>query len=153
MGEGGGFHLEVWARDAGGDLLEERLLDPDELGRLDHVQDLLDLAQKHDLEATTRDSSAQKTRKRRPALRDVGAAHLLLRARFGPILEQPSDDLQGEEHVSSLCFGSSSPEALQLVLASSTLATLAFLYSYGLMSQFLFLLFFPFTSKKTIRKG
>lgn len=55
MGRGGaGFYLEVRAGDTGCDLLEERLLDPDELGRLDHVQDLLDLAQKHHLDAKTR---------------------------------------------------------------------------------------------------
>lgn len=47
------------AGDAGCDLLEERLLDPDELGWLDHVQDLLDLAEKHYLNAKTCDSSAQ----------------------------------------------------------------------------------------------
>lgn len=97
----GDFHLEVRAGDAGCDLLEERLLDPDELGRLDHVQDLLDLAEKHYLNAKTHDSSAQnnkgKTKQKKNALRDVGVAHLFLRARFGPIFEQPSDDLQREE--------------------------------------------------------
>lgn len=68
----GGFHLEVRAGDAGCDLLEERLLDPDELGWLDHVQDLLDLAEKHYLNAKTRDSSAQnnKREKKENALRD-----------------------------------------------------------------------------------
>lgn len=55
----GGFHLEMRAGDAGCDLLEERLLDPDELGWLDHVQDLLDLAEKHYLNAKPRDSSAR----------------------------------------------------------------------------------------------
>jgi hypothetical protein len=50
---GGGPDLEVWAGDAGSDLLEERLLDPDELGGFDHVQDLFDLPQEHDLHTGT----------------------------------------------------------------------------------------------------
>lgn len=46
----GAVYLEVRAGDAGGDLFEERLLDADELRRLDHVQDLLDLSEEHHLE-------------------------------------------------------------------------------------------------------
>ena len=53
-------------------LLEERLLDLDELGRLRHVEDLLDLAEKHDL---------------------------LLRARLGPVLEQAADHLLRQRRV------------------------------------------------------
>lgn len=37
------------AGDAGCDLFEERLLHPDELRRLDYIQDLLDLSQEHHL--------------------------------------------------------------------------------------------------------
>ena len=40
-------HLEVWAGDALGNLLEQRFLDLDKLSRLDHIQDLLNLAEKH----------------------------------------------------------------------------------------------------------
>ena len=57
------------AGDALGDLLEERLLNLDELSGLDHVENLLDLAQEH---------------------------HLLLRAGLWPELEQSLDDLLGE---------------------------------------------------------
>lgn len=46
-------YLEVRAGDAGCDLLEERLLHPDELRRLDHIQDLLDLPQEHHLNTQT----------------------------------------------------------------------------------------------------
>lgn len=46
-----GVHLEVRAGDTGCDLFEEWLLDPDELRRLDHVQDLLDFPQEHHLDA------------------------------------------------------------------------------------------------------
>lgn len=53
MGRGGCFYLEVRAGDTGCDLLEKRLLDPDKLGWLDHVQDLLDLAEKHHLDVKT----------------------------------------------------------------------------------------------------
>lgn len=42
------------AGDTGRDLFEERLLDPDELGRLDHVQDLFDLPQEHHLSTKTK---------------------------------------------------------------------------------------------------
>ena len=45
-----GGYLEMWTRDAFSDLLEEGLLNLDELGRLNHVQDLLDLAQEHHLD-------------------------------------------------------------------------------------------------------
>lgn len=44
-----GVYLEVRAGDTGRDLFEERLLDPDELRRLDHVQDLFNLPQEHHL--------------------------------------------------------------------------------------------------------
>ena len=44
------FYLEMGTRDTFSNLLEERLLDLDELGGLDHVQNLLDLAQKHHLD-------------------------------------------------------------------------------------------------------
>lgn len=47
---GGGVYLEVRAGDTGCDLFEERLLDPDELRRLDHIQDLLNLPQEHHLD-------------------------------------------------------------------------------------------------------
>lgn len=47
--------LEVRAGDTGCDLFEERLLHPDELRRLDHVQDLLDLPEEHHLD--TRDNT------------------------------------------------------------------------------------------------
>lgn len=43
-------HLEVGAGDTSGDLLEERLLDLNKLGGLNHVQNLLQLTQKHDLQ-------------------------------------------------------------------------------------------------------
>lgn len=43
------LYLEVRAGDTGCDLFEERLLDPDELRWLDHVQDLLNLPQEHHL--------------------------------------------------------------------------------------------------------
>ena len=43
-------YLKVGTGDASGNLLEERLLDFDELGRLGDVEDLLDLAQEHDLQ-------------------------------------------------------------------------------------------------------
>lgn len=42
-------YLKVRTRDAPGDLPEQRFLDLDKLGRLDHVQDLLDLAEEHHL--------------------------------------------------------------------------------------------------------
>lgn len=48
-----GVYLEVRAGDAGRDLFEERLLDPDELRRLDHIQDLLNLPQEHHLNTQT----------------------------------------------------------------------------------------------------
>ena len=44
-------------RDTFSNLLEERLLDLDELGGLDHVQNLLDLAQKHHLNNSQLDVS------------------------------------------------------------------------------------------------
>lgn len=43
------YHLEVRAGDAGSYLFEERLLNPDELRRLYHIQDLLDLPEEHHL--------------------------------------------------------------------------------------------------------
>ena len=43
------YYLEMRTRDTFSNLFEERLLDLDELGGLDHVQNLLDLAQKHHL--------------------------------------------------------------------------------------------------------
>lgn len=43
------MYLEVRAGDASGNLFEQRLLDADELRRLDHVQDLLDLSKEHHL--------------------------------------------------------------------------------------------------------
>lgn len=43
------FYLEMRAGDTGCDLFEERLLDADELRRLDHIQDLLNLSQEHHL--------------------------------------------------------------------------------------------------------
>lgn len=48
-GATGGVYLEVRAGDTGSDLLEERLLDPDELRRLNHIQDLLNLPKEHHL--------------------------------------------------------------------------------------------------------
>ncbi len=42
-------YLKVWTGHAFGYLLEELLLDLDELRGLDHVQNLLDLAQEHHL--------------------------------------------------------------------------------------------------------
>ena len=53
-------------------LLEQRLLDLDELGGFSHVEDLLDLAEEHDL---------------------------LLRARLGPVLEQAADHLLRQRRV------------------------------------------------------
>lgn len=47
------MNLEVRAGDAGCDLFEERLLDPHKLRWLDHIQDLLDLPQKHHLNTHT----------------------------------------------------------------------------------------------------
>lgn len=46
--------LEVWVGHASGDLLKEGLLDLFELARLDHVQDLLHLAQVHHLQGEER---------------------------------------------------------------------------------------------------
>lgn len=54
----GFVYLEVRAGDASGDLLEERLLDANELRRLDHVQDLLDLSEEHHLETQQSSHSA-----------------------------------------------------------------------------------------------
>ena len=51
------FYLEMRTRDTFSNLLEERLLDLDELGGLDHVQNLLDLAQKHHLNNSQLDVS------------------------------------------------------------------------------------------------
>lgn len=48
-----GVYLEVRAGDAGCDLFEERLLHPDELRRLDHIQDLFNLPQEHHLNTHT----------------------------------------------------------------------------------------------------
>ena len=48
-----GPNLEVRAGDAGSDLFEESLLNSDELRRLDHIQDLLDLSQEHHLQTHT----------------------------------------------------------------------------------------------------
>lgn len=42
-------YLEMRAGDTSRDLFEERLLDADELRRLDHIQDLLNLPQEHHL--------------------------------------------------------------------------------------------------------
>lgn len=58
-------NLEMWTRDALGNLSKERLLDPRKLGRLNDVEYLFDFAQKH---------------------------HLLLAARFRPIFEQSPYD-------------------------------------------------------------
>ena len=62
-------YLEVRAGDTFGNLFEQRFLDLDKLSWLNHVQNLLDLAQEH---------------------------HLLLRAGLWPELEQSLDDLLGE---------------------------------------------------------
>lgn len=60
-GVGWGCYLEVRAGDAGCNLFEEGLLDPDELGGLDHIQDLLDLPQEHHLNSKTRQVFVSKT--------------------------------------------------------------------------------------------
>lgn len=66
------LYLKVWTGHAFGDLPEQLLLDLDELRRIDDVEDLLDLAEEHDL---------------------------LLRARFRPELEQAAHDRLGEHSV------------------------------------------------------
>ena len=43
------IHLKVWTGDTLGNLLEQWFLDFDELRRLDHIQNLLDLTQEHHL--------------------------------------------------------------------------------------------------------
>lgn len=59
-------NLEVRARNASWNLLEERLLNLDELGRFRHIENLFNLTEEH---------------------------HLFLRASFGPVLEQATDHL------------------------------------------------------------
>jgi len=50
--------LKVRTRNAFGDLFEERVLDLDELRRLDHVQDLFDLSEEHHLQSNNDKSIA-----------------------------------------------------------------------------------------------